>query len=224
MKVWQRALVAALLMTMGAQAQAGVIIGGTRVVYDGGKKESSLSISNPDKVPYLVQSWIDAGEDNAVKAPFVITPPLFRLDDGQKNILRIVRAGGALPEDKESLYWVNIKSIPSAPKQDNTLQIAVKTRIKLIYRPRGLEGTLNDAAQKVTWQRNGNALQVSNPSPYYLTFFDVKVNGVAVKDATMVAPRSSARFTLPSGNSGGALTWKIINDFGGASKAFTANL
>lgn len=38
MKVWQRALVAALLMTMGAQAQAGVIIGGTRVVYDGGKK------------------------------------------------------------------------------------------------------------------------------------------------------------------------------------------
>ncbi|MEB6336724.1 fimbrial biogenesis chaperone [Serratia rhizosphaerae] len=224
MKVWQSALVAALLMTMGTQVQAGVIIGGTRVVYDGGKKESSLSISNPDKVPYLVQSWIDAGEDSAVKAPFIITPPLFRLDDGQNNILRIVRAGGALPDDKESLYWLNIKSIPSAPKQDNTLQIAVKTRIKLIYRPRGLEGSLNDAAQKVTWQRNGNALQVSNPSPYYLTFFNVKVNGVAVKDATMVAPRSSARFTLPSGNSGGALTWQIINDFGGASKAFTANL
>ncbi|AML57196.1 molecular chaperone [Serratia rubidaea] len=224
MKVWQSALVAALLMAMGSQVQAGVVIGGTRVIYDGGKKESSLSISNPDKVPYLVQSWIDAGEDNAVKAPFVITPPLFRLDDGQNNILRIVRAGGALPEDKESLYWVNIKSIPSAPKQDNTLQIAVKTRIKLIYRPRGLEGSLNEAAQKVTWQRNGNALQVSNPSPYYLTFFNVKVNGAEVKDATMVAPRSSARFTLPSGNAGGALTWQIINDFGGASKAFTANL
>lgn len=206
------------------QVQAGVVIGGTRLIYDGAKKESSLNISNPDKVPYLIQSWVDTNEGDTSKAPFIITPPLFRLDGGQDNILRVVRAGGNLPTDKESLYWLNIKSIPSAEKKDNTLQIAVKTRIKLIYRPQGLRGSLDEAAKTLTWQRNGNALQVTNSSPYYVTFFNVKVNGSPIKSATMVAPQSSARFELPAGVSSGALSWEIINDYGGTSKPFTGNI
>jgi len=39
-------------------ANAGVIIGGTRVVYDGNKKEASIDVNNPDKTPYLIQSWV----------------------------------------------------------------------------------------------------------------------------------------------------------------------
>jgi P pilus assembly chaperone PapD len=46
----------------------------------------------------------------------------------------------ALPQDKESLFWLNIKAIPSASQVDNTLQIAIKTRIKLIYRPATMKG------------------------------------------------------------------------------------
>jgi P pilus assembly chaperone PapD len=59
------------------------------------------------------------------KAPFIITPPLYRLDGGQKNIERIVMTG-SLPQEQESLFWLNIKAIPSASKQMNSLQIAVK--------------------------------------------------------------------------------------------------
>lgn len=52
-------------------AQAGVLIGGTRVVYDGTKKETSLSVTNQDKdTPYLIQSWVDNIEaDNNKKCP-----------------------------------------------------------------------------------------------------------------------------------------------------------
>lgn len=225
MKVWRSTIVAALLLTFGAQVQAGVIIGGTRLIYDGSKKEASLSVANPDKVPYLIQSWVDSAEGDTSKAPFIITPPLFRLDGDQNNVLRVVRAGGNLPTDKESLYWLNIKSIPSAEKKENTLQIAVKTRIKLIYRPQGLPGSLEEAAQGLKWQRSGNAVQVTNSSPYYVTFFKVRVNGSLLKNATMVAPQSSARFDLPTGVTGGALSWEIINDYGGTSKKpFTGNL
>lgn len=224
MKVWRNAAVAVLLLAFGLQAQAGVIVGGTRLIYNGAKKESSLSVSNPDKVPYLIQSWVDSQDGDTSKAPFIITPPLFRLDGGQDNILRVVRAGGNLPTNKESLYWLNIKSIPSAEKKDNTLQIAIKTRIKLIYRPQGLPGSLDEAAKALTWQRSGNAVQVTNSSPYYVTFFKVKVNGNQLKNATMVAPQSSARFDLPAGVSGGALSWEIINDYGGTSTPFTGNL
>ena len=39
-------------------ATAGVIIGGTRIIFDGAKKEASVSINNPDNTPYLIQSCL----------------------------------------------------------------------------------------------------------------------------------------------------------------------
>lgn len=216
-----RTTLVATLLTMTAAAHAGVVVGGTRLVYDGKKKESSLNIRNPDNIAYLIQSWVDMPEGVSGKAPFVITPPLFRLDGKQNNVLRVVRAGGNLPNDKESLFWLNVKAIPSAEKKDNTLQIAIKTRIKLIFRPADVQGTPEEASQKLTWQRNGNNLQVNNPTPFYLTFFSVKVNGAEVKNANMVAPFGSTSFPAPAGNS---VSWTIINDFGGASKEFSGNI
>ncbi|MEE4484850.1 molecular chaperone [Serratia ficaria] len=225
MKAGYFTLAAALMMMCWSQVQAGVVVGGTRLIYDGAKKESALSINNPDAVPYLIQSWVDAQEGDSAKAPFIITPPLFRLDGGQNNLLRVVRAGGNLPADKESLYWLNVKAIPSVEKKDNTLQIAIKTRIKLIYRPQGLSGNLEEAVGKLAWRRSGNRLQVSNPSPYYLTFFNLKLNGSAVAGSTMVAPQATASFPLPAGSgAGGSLSWQIINDYGGTGQTFTSTL
>jgi len=228
MNTWRTAAVAVVLMTFSTLVQAGVVVGGTRLIYDGAKKESSINISNPDKHAYLIQSWVDGGEARAgvpaSKAPFIVTPPLFRLDGNQQNILRVVRAGGDLPETKESLFWLNIKSIPSAEKRQNTLQIAVKTRIKLIFRPAGVKSTLEEAAKTLTWKRVGNQLQVTNPSAHYITFFNVNINGTAVKSANIVAPQSQANFELPASAAGGALSWQFINDYGGTSKAMTGTI
>ncbi|CAI1969191.1 Chaperone protein fimC precursor [Serratia fonticola] len=225
MKLIPTTLLVALLASASV-AQAGVVIGGTRLIYDGGKKESSLSVNNPDKVPYLIQSWVETTTGGAEKAPFMITPPLFRLDGGQQNVLRVIRAGGNLPSDKESMFWMNIKSIPSVTKDtnQNTLQIAVKTRIKLIYRPEGLNGTPEDQTEKLTWRRSGNNLQVTNPTPFYMNFQEVKVAGKGVKDVTYVAPMSSATFALPAGTSGGSISWKIISDYGAVGDAHTGSL
>lgn len=228
MNTWRATALAAVLMSFCTLVQAGVVVGGTRLIYDGAKKESAITISNPDKNAYLIQSWVDAGDatpgQQATKAPFIVTPPLFRLDGNQQNILRVVRAGGELPETKESLFWLNIKSIPSAEKRQNTLQIAVKTRIKLIFRPSGVKSTLDEAASTLTWKRTGNQLQVTNPSAHYITFFNVKINGTAVKSASMVAPQSTAAFELPASVSGGALAWQFINDYGGTSKVLTGSI
>lgn len=225
MKVIPIALLTSLLASVGA-AQAGVIVGGTRLIYDGGKKESSLSVNNPDKVPYLIQTWVETTTGGAEKAPFIVTPPLFRLDGGQKNVLRVVRAGGNLPGDKESLYWMNIKSIPSATKEanKNTLQIAVKTRIKLIYRPQGLKGAPEEVTDNLTWSRSGNTLKVTNPTPFYMNFQIVKVAGKKVNDVTYVAPGSTASFALPGNTSGGNVSWKIISDYGAAGEEHTKAL
>lgn len=196
--------------------QAGVIVGGTRLIYDGGKKESSLSVNNPDNVPYLVQTWVDTTVGGAEKAPFIVTPPLFRLDGGQSNVLRVVRTTGNLPTDRESLFWMNIKAIPSGEVKanQNTLQIAVKTRIKLIFRPQNLKGAPEELTDQLKWQRDGNNVQVTNPTPFYMNFMEVTVAGKQVKNVTYVAPNSTANFALPTNVSSGPVMWKIISDYG----------
>lgn len=204
-------------------ANAGVVIGGTRLVYNGDKKEASISVNNPDNTPYLIQSWVEMEKSTKEKAPFIITPPLFRLDGGSQNILRVVRTGGNLPENKESLYWLNIKSIPSAPKKDNSLQIAIKTRIKLIYRPAALQGsTPENVANKLRVRKSGNQLIVENPTSYYMNFQYLKVNGKEVKNVTYLAPQSKESYSLPDNAAVRNVTWKIINDFGGIGKEYSA--
>ncbi|MDK9366330.1 fimbrial biogenesis chaperone [Lelliottia wanjuensis] len=223
MKVFHKTVLAGLLAVLGSTAaHAGVVIGGTRVIYDGSKKEASLSVNNADNVPYLIQSWIDMPDGGAEKAPFIITPPLYRLDQGQKNVMRIVRAGN-LAEDKESMFWLNVKSIPSAEKKENTLQVAVKTRIKLIYRPESLKGTSPEkVADKLTWQKSGNDIQVTNPTSYYMNFNEIDVSGKKLPEVTYVAPGSTARFALPAGVSGGQVEFKLISDFGGTGAVHKA--
>ncbi|AZD67414.1 P pilus assembly protein, chaperone PapD [Pseudomonas chlororaphis] len=205
---------------------AGVVVGGTRVVYDGSKKEASISVMNPEKTtPYLIQSWIeDVSAGGTQKAPFIMTPPLFRLDAGQENVLRIIRTGGTFPENKESVFWVNIKSIPASEKSDaNQLQISVKTRIKLFFRPAGLSGSASEAYKSLKFSRSGNQLQVNNPTPYHVSFYRVSVGKEEITDAGMVAPQSSLAWTIPAGATGAA-SWQAINDFGGISADASAPL
>ncbi|CAI1031624.1 Chaperone protein fimC precursor [Serratia fonticola] len=225
MNTWLKTLCLPLLLT-GALAQAaetgGVTVGGTRLIYNGGKKEASLSVTNTDINPYLIQSWAETQNGGAEKAPFIITPPLFRLDGNQQNLLRIVRTGGSLPEDRESLYWLNIKSIPAGSKKEgaNTLQIAVKTRIKLLYRPQGLKGTPEEVTSKLTWSQSGTQLTVTNPTPFVMNFQQIKVGGRELKDITYVLPMGQATFPLPAGVSG-PVSWKLISDYGGTGAEHT---
>lgn len=205
-------------------ANAGVIIGGTRVVYDGNKKEASIDVNNPDKTPYLIQSWVETLNGGAEKAPFIITPPLYRLDGGQQNIERVVVTGN-LPQDKESLYWLNIKAIPSAPKKDNTLQIAIKTRIKLIYRPAGLKSQQpQELSHQLTWRRNGNQLQVTNPTSYVINFNEISLGGKKIENVSYVLPGESMNFTLPAGANSTSINYKVINDYGAVSDVQSASL
>lgn len=213
-----------LLITTAAHA--GITIGGTRVVYPENKKESSIGISNPDNLDYLVQSWVETEDNAREKAPFLITPPLFRLDGKQDNVLRIIRTGGNLPADRESLFWLNIKSIPSSKRNEisNTLQIAIKTRIKLIYRPASINGKPEDVAAQLSWHMQGNQLIVNNPTPFYMNFQEIKLDGKKVDKVTYAAPDSETRFATPGNITARSVSWKIINDYGGISPSYTAKI
>lgn len=209
-------------------AAGGVVLGATRVVYNGSSKESSITVSNRNTEQYfLVQSWVDDKDGNK-KVPFAITPPLFRLNAKNENMLRIVKTAGELPSDRESVYWLNVKAIPPAPaanESQNVLQLAIKTRIKMFYRPKGLPGKVEDAPAQLQWTHQGNQLIVKNPSAYSVTLGDVKIAGKEVSGVDLVLPKDEAHYALPAGSeSAGNLTYTTITDFGGLTAPITSQI
>jgi P pilus assembly chaperone PapD len=226
---FKKSLLSAFLVIFAVPfANASVTVGGTRLVYDGSKKESSLTVENKDNVANLVQSWITpADASTPAKEAIIITPPLFRLNAGEKNVLRVVRSGLPMPEDHESMYWLNVKGIAATGDNQptNSMQIAINSRIKLIYRPASLKGTYpEDFTQKVIWKLEGNKLSVTNPTNYYMNFAVVKINGKDVPDATYVSPKSSATYPVPAGVNGRSIEWRIYNDYGMAGATHKSTL
>ncbi|KAB8305973.1 fimbrial biogenesis chaperone [Rahnella contaminans] len=194
----------------------GILVGRTRVIYDANKKEASLPLSNKsENKPFLIQSWIDNG-DGKTRGPFVVTPPLFRLNANDENNLRISYTGGELPQDKESIFYINVRAIPSTPKNDiNELRLVIKTRIKLFYRPEKLQGKPYDAYKLLTFVRSGGQLLITNPSPYYVVFSYLTVGNTVLKDTDMIAPGGQLNVALPANNTGNTVEWSAINDYGG---------
>ena len=193
---------------------AGVIISGTRVIYNEGNKNVSINVKNPDKMPYLIQSWIDDFEEKK-QSKFTITPPLFRLNPDKENTLRIFLTEEGLPSDQESLFWLNIKTIPATEKTENSLQIAFKTQMKLIYRPKSLKDVnFVEEQKKLSWSKERGNVIVYNPTPYFMNFQTIKFNGKLVDDVSYAKPFSTKSFDIHDNNEHGLISWELINDYG----------
>lgn len=242
MKTPFRVLAAALLAVgcaLPIASMANVIISGTRVVFPAKDGEVTVRLTNENASPALVQAWVDAGDEHSTadsaNTPFVLTPPLFRMEPNRDQSLRILAGPNMqLPADRESLFWLNVLEIPPKPASmqttsSNTLQLAFRSRLKLFYRPANLPGDPNKAATALTWKAvkddQGIALEVSNPTPYHVTVtgFALDVAGKHYVNAApdMVAPMSSLRMRvkdltqLPAANT--VLTFDSINDFGAST-------
>ena len=219
---------------MGA-AQASVIISsGTRVVYQAEEREATVKLKNDNTVPAAVQVWLDVGDERAkpdqVQVPFTLTPPLFRLEPGKSQAIRMAYTGEKLPANKESLFWLNVLEVP--PTADNgghdmnAFQLALRTRIKVFYRPENLKGNAKDAAAEVSWKISTGSdkalLLATNPTPYYVSYDKVVVKAGEVVTPIegvggMVAPGGSTTFTLGNSNMASAqvvVQYDWINDSG----------
>lgn len=223
-------LLAAGLAAAGG-AQASVVIAATRVIYNAADKEVTLKLSNAGTQPALTQVWLDKGDPKAspssIEVPFVVTPPVSRIDPGKGQTLRILYSGEALPQDKESVFYLNVLEIPpkSAAGEEsspNRLQLAFRSRIKFFFRPAGLQSTAQQAPAQVTWRLLGSnpaVLEAHNPTQYHVSFTTLEVgNGARFDEGGMVAPGATARFTLRGTVGqvpGRKVHYKALNDYGG---------
>lgn len=211
-----------LLMAFSFFAEAGVQIEATRIIYNADSRSASLSINNDSDDPYMVQSWLDNGDKEAMNKsiPVVVTPPILKLAGQKEAILRFIYSGKGLAADRESLLWVNVQEIPPAPREDNVLQVAIRTRLKLFYRPASIKDTLQHEAARLQWRRSGNSLRLVNNSPYHITLSAVTLGTADSKrvklSEDMVKPFGELSLPVPQGSLNvKKLSFTYINDYGG---------
>ena len=213
-----------------APAISGLQVGATRIVYPSNSDEVQLTVQSKNtSTNHLVQAWVSNIDDQG-DAPFIATPPLMKLGAGQETIFHFIYAkkGAELPKDRESVFWANIKFIASTPenmRDQSKLQIASRTRIKLFYRPTSLkDNEAFSAYEKINFSRQGNALNITNPTPFYVTFNSITVDGkpvTAPKDTLtamtmMVAPYG--HISLPAAlKANSVIKWNAISDYGSAT-------
>ena len=95
-------IVAAWAGLAGA-ARADMSVDGTRFVYPAREKAISVYVGNIGAEPILVQSWLDRGEARdandlaRLKVPFVLTPPLLRLEPNERKAVQLRYTGESCP-------------------------------------------------------------------------------------------------------------------------------
>lgn len=221
----------ALFFLYSAQATAEIIIHGTRVIYHSDAREVTLQLMNNGDQPALVQVWMDRGDASVrpelAQVPFAITPPMTRVEGGRGQALRITALANSqhLSSDQETLFWLNILDIPPKPQRNaseaqaqNYLQLAIRSRIKFIYRPKRVHGNVVDAASKMQWQYQDHQLMVSNPTPFFISVTSVeqsisgqKIN--LIEEGMLLAPYSKNNINLKSDNLSN-MKFVLINDYG----------
>lgn len=228
------------VLVVAREASAGVVLARTRVVFPADAEDVTVRLTNTRNTPVLVEAWIERDEDDPNTddpVPFDIVPPIFRMEPGRGQALRLHRAPGAFARDRESLFWLNVFESPPIPEDatSNAMHIAVRTRIKLFVRPPGLSGSAAKAPDKLAWRLVGGetpSLRIGNPTPFHVTVARVVLGGGTLDlRGDMIPPFGHVLLPLdapaPDGSTpqpdkrvdelqAGRFEFRFLNDSGGA--------
>lgn len=203
-----------------------IIVNGTRFIYPGNEKEITVQLNNTADRPAIAQAWLDTGDasetPDTIKTPFQITPPISRVEAKGGQTLRIkLMDKGNIPQDRESLWWLNILDIPPMAKgkeseNQNVLQLAIRSRFKFFYRPTGL-GSRELAPEQLIVKSSGKNIIIDNPTPYYITVTKISTDGKSAlnEKTVLLEPKNQATVELKQAvRTGSNIVINNINDYG----------
>ncbi|MHC3774451.1 fimbrial biogenesis chaperone [Pantoea agglomerans] len=192
-------------------SQAAVVMNASRIVMEG-IGEKTVTFDNTSENPYIVQ----IESDNNQKPDFVAMPPIFKIKEKGGQTVKIKLSSSSLPQDKESVFYMNFTQIPGVRKnQDdsNRLNIVIRSRLKIIYRPKSVNPFSEKEESKVSYIVQSGKLIVSNNSPNVLSIREIS-NGKHVLAKTITLLPGGNYSTLIKDRLSGPLRAVIINDYG----------
>ena len=123
-------------------AQATVSPDRTRIIFNASNKSATVRLTNQSKIdPYLAQSWIEDASGKKTRDYISTLPPMERIEPDEQVQIRLMALASLnnLPQDRETLFYYNVREIPPRAKEQNVMQIAMQSRLKLFWRPKAIE-------------------------------------------------------------------------------------
>lgn len=207
-------------LALTAQAShAAIALDRTRAIFDGHEKSMSLNIRNDNpRLPYLAQAWLEDMQGNRINSPLMAVPPVQRVEPDSKSQIRLASLPDVakLPQDRESVFYFNVREIPPRSEKPNVMQVALQTKIKLFYRPAAIVPDTGDIWQEqLVLTQTGKGYRIDNPTPFYITVIGISSSAKNVDknfETVMVAPKSG--LDVASGHYATPYL-SYINDYGG---------
>lgn len=201
----------------------------TRLVYEEGKNGVDITVYNKQQFPILVQSKVYK-ENRKDVAPFLVSPPLTRINQGQQTRLKLTMTQNEFDgADSEILYWLCVTGIPpkggewwlderSVTNASINLNVLVNSCIKIFLRPNNLKESAHEYGWKLRFRRVDGGIEVINTTPYHINFSFLKIGGKVVSDISYIKPKSSIIISAPISTKD--VSWRLINELGGETATF----
>ncbi|HCA4490492.1 MULTISPECIES: fimbrial biogenesis chaperone [Enterobacteriaceae] len=197
----------------------GISLDVSRAIFDEANNSISITAKNTSEdMVLLLKAYVsNYYTDSEEKVPFFITPPLNRIDPESSVQFRINKLDEVelLPKDRESIFSINVLAIP--PKKKGVyIQMALNTKIKLIYRPKEINNQkeVGRIIDRISIVKNGEDITFYNPTPYFATIGRMVINNIPSNKTVMIKPFSNESITEKNASS---ISYSLINDFGGMS-------
>lgn len=234
----KRLSVLALLLGLctGGPLQAAVSLSGTRLVFDGRFREVSLEARNRGAEELLLQAWLsdaNEGAEPSANLPFVLTPPLSRLAPKGRQVLRLMYEGLGMPAERESLLHLYVLEIPRTRPGDGVLNIAIRQRINVLFRPPGLPGDPAATPQRLNWtlvrdDSGVHRLRVENPTVFHAALLNIQIEEPGQgapqrQEDDLLVPPGERRELILARSPAQYLQFKALTDYGG-QRAYRARL
>ncbi len=222
MTLFKKVFSIVLLSSVMSQAYAVLGLDRTRIIFNEAEGGTSVVVDNQDPASsFLAQTWIENQKGEKLTNSLVALPFLQKIGPKQKKQIKISYMDGqnTLPTDRESLLYFNVLGIPPQGKEANAVQFTIQSRLKLFYRPKGIDYKVSadkNFQRDMKVSKQGGSIKLTNPTPFNIIVTNINVD--RSKDnsfpETIIAPFSDTTVTLknPSWNS---FEVGYIDDFGG---------
>lgn len=205
-------IISVFFLLISGVTQAAVVMNASRIVM-AGTLEKTIMFDNTSDNPFIVQ----IESDNKDKPDFVAVPPVFKIKEKGGQTVKVKLLSSELPQNRESLFYLDFTQIPGVRKNENDddrLNIIIRSRLKVIYRPAAVNAFSSKDENKVSYRLQGGALVISNKSPNILSIRDISNGKRILAEKLTLLPGDDYSAVLKVDRLSGPLNAVMINDYG----------
>lgn len=205
-------IISVFFFLISGVTQAAVVMNASRIVM-AGTLEKTIMFDNTSDNPFIVQ----VESDNKDKPDFVAVPPVFKIKEKGGQTVKVKLLSSELPQNRESLFYLDFTQIPGVRKNENDddrLNIIIRSRLKVIYRPAPVNAFSSKDENKISYRLQGGALVISNKSPNILSIRDISNGKRILAEKLTLLPGDDYSAVLKGDRLSGPLNAVMINDYG----------